>query len=108
MNRLAERLEQAARQSEELEGLRWTDASDPVARAGSGRPDLPLPPGPMPLRRDGQNRKRWRYVGVFGAELMLCAARAEVGPLRQSFWVMWDRQGGARTPARRCGPAAAR
>jgi hypothetical protein len=46
----------------------------------------------MPLRRDGQNRKRWRYVGVFGEELMLCVARAEVGPLRQSFWVMWDRQ----------------
>ena len=24
---------------------------------------------------------------------MLCAARAEVGPLGQSFWVIWDRQG---------------
>jgi hypothetical protein len=47
----------------------------------------------MPLRRDGQNRKRWRYVGVFGEELMLCAARAEVGPLTQSFWVIWDREG---------------
>jgi hypothetical protein len=46
----------------------------------------------MPLRRDGQTRKRWRYVGVFGPELMLCAARAEVGPLGQSFWVMWDRR----------------
>jgi hypothetical protein len=50
---------------------------------GGDRPDLPLPPGPMPLRRDGQNRKRWRYVGVFGEELMLCAARAEIGPLTQ-------------------------
>jgi hypothetical protein len=60
---------------------------------GSDRPDLPLPPGPMPLRRHGQLRKRWRYVGVFGAEVMLCAARAEVGPLGQSFWVMWDREG---------------
>jgi hypothetical protein len=47
----------------------------------------------MPLRRDGQTRKRWRYIGVFGPELMLCAARAEVGPLGQSFWVMWDREG---------------
>ena len=47
----------------------------------------------MPLRRDGQTRKRWRYVGVFGEELMLCAARAEVGPLAQSFWVLWDREG---------------
>jgi hypothetical protein len=47
----------------------------------------------MPLRRDGQTRKRWRYVGVFGAELMLCAARAEIGPLAQSFWIFWDRRG---------------
>jgi hypothetical protein len=31
---------------------------------GPGRPDLPLPPGPMPLWRDGALRKRWRYVGV--------------------------------------------
>jgi hypothetical protein len=47
----------------------------------------------MPLRRDGQTRKRWRYVGVFGSELMLCAARAQVGPITQSFWIFWDRQG---------------
>jgi hypothetical protein len=59
---------------------------------GPDRPRLPLPPGPMPLRRDGQTRKRWRYVGVFAPQLMLCAADAEVGPLGQSFWVLWDRQ----------------
>ena len=63
---------------------------------GPGRPELPLPPGPMPLRHDGQLRKRWRYVGVFGEELMLCAARAQVGPLGQSFWVLWDRREGRR------------
>jgi hypothetical protein len=40
----------------------------------------------------GQLRKRWRYVALFTEELMLCAARAEVGPLRQSFWVLWDRE----------------
>ena len=45
----------------------------------------------MPLRRDGQNRKRWRYVGLFGEEVMLCAARAQIGPLTQSFWVLLDR-----------------
>jgi Protein of unknown function (DUF2804) len=61
---------------------------------GSGRPDLPLPPAPMPLRRDGGLRKRWRYVGVYGERLMLCAAKAEVGPLGQSFWVLWDRERG--------------
>jgi Protein of unknown function (DUF2804) len=61
---------------------------------GEGRPDLPLPPGPMPLRRDGGLRKRWRYVGFYGEALMLCAVRAEVGPLGQSFWVLWDREEG--------------
>jgi hypothetical protein len=45
----------------------------------------------MPLFEHGQLRKRWRYVGVFAEELMLCAARAEVGPLTQSFWVLLDR-----------------
>lgn len=39
-----------------------------------------------------QLRKRWRYVALFDEELMLCAARAEVGPLAQSFWVLWDRE----------------
>jgi hypothetical protein len=70
-----------------------TPSNLPWRGPGGDRPDLPLPPGPMPLRRDGQLRKRWRYVGVFGDELMLCTARAEVGPLGQSFWVMWDREG---------------
>lgn len=45
----------------------------------------------MPLFKSGQLRKRWRYVGVFADELMLCAARAEVGPLTQSFWILLDR-----------------
>lgn len=47
----------------------------------------------MPLLDRGQLRKRWRYVGLFAEELMLCAARAEVGPLTQSFWIFWDREG---------------
>jgi Protein of unknown function (DUF2804) len=59
---------------------------------GPGRPDLPLPPDPMPLFRGGRLRKRWRYLGVFGPEVMLCAARVEIGPLRQSFWAIWDRE----------------
>lgn len=61
---------------------------------GPGRPNLPLPPAPMPMRRDGALRKRWRYVGLYADPLMLCAARAEVGPLAQSFWVLWDRARG--------------
>jgi hypothetical protein len=51
-------------------------------------------PKQMPLRSEGQNRKRWRYVGFFGKDVMLCAARAEVGPLGQCFWVLWDRTAG--------------
>ncbi len=67
-------------------------AALPWRGPGPGRPDLPLPPGPMPLRAHGQTRKRWRYIGVFGEEVMLCAARAQVGPLGQAFWVCWDRR----------------
>ncbi len=48
----------------------------------------------MPLFDRGQLRKRWRYVALFAEELMLSAARAEVGPLTQSFWVLWDRESG--------------
>lgn len=54
------------------------------------RPDLPLPPSPMALWRDGALRKRWRYVGINWEGLMLCAARAEVGPTSQCFWALWD------------------
>lgn len=45
----------------------------------------------MPLRSHGQTRKRWRYVGFYTPEVMLCAARAQVGPLGQCFWALWDR-----------------
>jgi len=47
----------------------------------------------MPLRSMGQTRKRWRYVGFYSPQLMLCVARAEVGPLGQCFWALWDRDG---------------
>jgi hypothetical protein len=59
---------------------------------GEDRPDLPLPPGKVPLRRDGVWRKRWRYLGAFSEELMLCAARVQVGPMGQTFWAIWDRE----------------
>jgi hypothetical protein len=51
-----------------------------------------MDPASLPLFDHGQLRKRWRYVAVFADELMLCAARAEVGPMTQSFWVLWDRE----------------
>ncbi len=33
--------------------------------------------------------KRWRWVGVFGEDLMACAAQVRVGPARQSFWALY-------------------
>jgi hypothetical protein len=47
----------------------------------------------MPLRRGGRWRKRWRYVGAYCDELLLCAARVQVGKLGQTFWAIWDREG---------------
>jgi Protein of unknown function (DUF2804) len=70
-----------------IDGIPWRGTAD-------DRPPLPLPPRPMPLWRDGGLRKRWRYVGFYGEALMLCAARAEVGPTGQAFWVLWDRERG--------------
>jgi hypothetical protein len=38
--------------------------------------------------------KRWRWVGVFGDELMACAALVQIGPARQSFWALYEREAG--------------
>jgi hypothetical protein len=57
--------------------------------------------------RGGRPLKRWRYVAAFSDELMLCAAVANVGPARSSWWAVWDRRDGTlheHTP----GPALAR
>jgi hypothetical protein len=42
----------------------------------------------MPIWRDGRPLKRWRYVGAYAPELMLCAGDARIGPLRQRFWAV--------------------
>lgn len=36
--------------------------------------------------------KRWRYVGIYDEDLMLCAGQARVGPVPQGFWALWDRR----------------
>lgn len=69
-------------------------AALPWRAPAAGRPQLPLPPEPMPLRFAGGWRKRWRYASAFGEELMLCAASVQVGPLGQSFWAILDRSSG--------------
>ena len=48
---------------------------------------------PAPTRRWSARRplKRWRYVGVYGPEAMLCAADVAIAGLGQQFWAVWDR-----------------
>lgn len=57
----------------------------PGVRALAG---LPLPPDRMPGWRAGRPLKRWRYVGVYGPELMLCVGDVRVGPMPQRFWAV--------------------
>lgn len=64
-------------------------ATRPVALDG-----LPLPPARMPAWHGARPLKRWRYVGVFGPELMLCVGDVRVGPARQRVWAVWDRAAG--------------
>jgi Protein of unknown function (DUF2804) len=60
---------------------------------GPDRPDdLRLPPQRLRLRSAGTMRKRWRYLGAFADEFMLCAARVKVGPAMQTFWALYDRR----------------
>jgi hypothetical protein len=42
----------------------------------------------MPLLEGRRPLKRWRYVGAYGPELMICAGDAHIGPLRQRFWAV--------------------
>lgn len=64
-------------------------------RFGDERPArlraLALPPAPMPGRNGTRPLKAWRYVGVFGPELMASMAVVRIGRARQSFWAVWDR-----------------
>jgi hypothetical protein len=60
---------------------------------GSGRPaSVVVPPTRMPMFRAGRMLKRWRYVGLYGPEIMLCVGSAHVGPTRQVWWAVWDRE----------------
>ncbi|MCW2986043.1 MAG: hypothetical protein JWR63_3613, partial [Conexibacter sp.] len=52
---------------------------------------LPVPPARMALLRGRRPLKRWRYLGLYGEDLMLCAANVRVGVLPQAFWATWDR-----------------
>ncbi|HSD78419.1 MAG TPA: hypothetical protein VLA98_13490, partial [Solirubrobacteraceae bacterium] len=59
----------------------------PLRATGAGTPlrvdGLALPTGRMPLLQRGRPLKRWRYAGVYGEDVMLCAAAVRIGPARQ-------------------------
>lgn len=49
---------------------------------------LPLPPERMPRWHGRRPLKRWRYVGVFGPHLQLCAGDARIGPVPVRWWAI--------------------
>ncbi len=67
--------------------------SIPYRGDGRGRPPgVALPPDRMPPWLGHRPLKRWRYVGLYGTDVMLCAGVAHVAGVRQSFWAVWDRE----------------
>jgi hypothetical protein len=60
----------------------------PVRGAAVRRLDLPLPPGRMPPLHARRPLKRWRYVGVYRPDVMLCVGDARVGGVRQRWWAV--------------------
>ncbi len=52
---------------------------------------LALPPAAMPSRDGLRPLKAWRYVGVYGPDVMLCVGSVRIGPAQQVFWAVWDR-----------------
>ena len=49
---------------------------------------LKVPPARMPLMRGTRPRKRWRYVGYYAPELMLCVGDARIGVVPQRWWAV--------------------
>ena len=60
----------------------------PARGSAVRRLGLALPPGRMPPRRGARPLKRWRYVGVYTPELMLCVGEAQVGPIPMRWWAV--------------------
>jgi hypothetical protein len=49
---------------------------------------LQVPPARMRLVRGTRPRKRWRYVGYYAPELMLCVGDARIGPVPRRWWAV--------------------
>ena len=60
----------------------------PVRGAGVRELALALPPGRMPAFQRGRPLKRWRYLGVYGSDLMLCVGHARVAGVPQRWWAV--------------------
>jgi len=70
-------------------------AALPLRGDGRVRPaGLALPPARMPPLHRGRPLKRWHYVGIYGEELMLCAAAVRIAGVPQAFWAVLDRASG--------------
>jgi hypothetical protein len=52
---------------------------------------LPVPPARMALLRNRRPLKHWRYLGLYGDDIMVCAAQVRIAGLPQAFWATWDR-----------------
>jgi hypothetical protein len=60
----------------------------PIRGPGARQLGLPLPPAHLSSWRGGRPLKRWRYVGVYTPELMLCVGDAKIGPVPQRWWAI--------------------
>src|SRR4051794_31559997 len=50
----------------------------------------------MPMWRRARLLKRWRYVGYYAPELMLCVGDARIGPIPQRWWAIAEPGGAIR------------
>jgi hypothetical protein len=67
---------------------------EPWRSDAAGDRERPVALAGLPARRDGRALKRWRYVGAFGPDAMLCVGLAHVGGIPQGWWAVWDRAAG--------------
>ena len=54
---------------------------------------LAIPPARMPRLQGARPLKRWRYVGYYAADLMLCVGDARIGPVPQRWWAVAEPDG---------------
>ena len=66
----------------------------PVRGAAVRELGLKLPPARMLHLQRGRPLKRWRYVGVYGPDWMLCVGDARIGPVPQRWWAIATPDGG--------------